>query len=72
MCSTSGPATRPTRPITTPTSATVLRNAVRWAHNPAKRVADVNDAPNVPVDSALEPITERGPRLHHDGEEGLR
>jgi len=55
-----------------PNVRTVLRNAVRWAHNSAKRVADVNAAPNVPVGSALEPITERGPRLHHDGEAGLR
>ena len=51
---------------------TVLRNGVRWAHNPARRLADPNDAPNVTVDQALEPITERGPRLHKDGEEGFR
>ncbi len=51
---------------------TVLRNAVKWAHNPAARIVDVNAAPNVPVDEALEPIEERGPRLHHDGEEGFR
>lgn len=50
----------------------VLRNAVRWAHNPAPRVTGVNDAPNVPVARALEPIAERGPRLHQDGEEGFR
>jgi trehalose utilization protein len=51
---------------------TVLRNAAAWAHNPAKRVADVTDAPNVPADAAPEPITARGPRLHHDGDEGFR
>ena len=51
---------------------TVLSNAVRWAHNPAARVADPTDAPNVPVGSAPEPIEERGPRLHQDGEEGYR
>ena len=51
---------------------TVLRNAVKWAHNPAARIAGVNAAPNVPVSEALEPIEERGPRLHHDGEEGYR
>ena len=51
---------------------TVLRNAVAWAYNPAPRVVGVNDAPNVPVDQALEPIEERGPRLHQDGEEGYR
>ena len=51
---------------------TVLRNAVKWAHNPAKRIADPTAAPNVPVDVALEPLLQRGARLHHDGEEGLR
>lgn len=55
-----------------PNVRTVLRNAVHWAHNPAARVAGVNDAPNVPVESALEPIEARGPRLHADGEEGFR
>ena len=51
---------------------TVLCNAVKWAHNPARRVADPSAAPNVPVTDALEPIEERGPRLHKDGEEGYR
>ena len=50
----------------------VIANGVRWAFNPAPRIALPNDAPNVPVQSALEPIKERGPRLHHDGEEGYR
>lgn len=50
----------------------VLQNAVRWAHNPAPRVKDVDAAPNVPVETALEPIEQRGPRLHHDGEDGFR
>ncbi|MFY0681932.1 MAG: ThuA domain-containing protein [Thalassovita sp.] len=50
----------------------VLKNAVHWAHNPAPRVQDVHAAPNVPVDQALEPIEERGPRLHQAGEEGFR
>jgi trehalose utilization protein len=50
----------------------VIRNGVHWAHNPAPRITNPNDAPNVPVQTALEPITERGPRLHHDGEEGYR
>ena len=31
-----------------------------------------NAAPNTVVSKALEPIVERGPRLHHDGEAGLR
>lgn len=51
---------------------TVLCNAVRWAHNPAPRVMGVNDAPNVPIEDALEPIIARGARLHKDGEDGLR
>ncbi len=50
----------------------VITNAVHWAHNPAPRLADPGAAPNRPVQQALEPITERGPRLHHDGQEGLR
>ncbi|MCW1950119.1 MAG: ThuA domain-containing protein [Octadecabacter sp.] len=51
---------------------TVLRNAVRWAHNPAPRIMDVDAAPNVPVEDALEPLTARGAKLHADGEEGFR
>lgn len=51
---------------------TVLRNAVHWAHNPAARLLNVTAAPNRPVGQALEPITERGPRLHHDGEQGFK
>lgn len=51
---------------------TVLRNAVRWAYNPASRVKNPNAAPNTPVENALEPIEARGPKLHADGEEGFR
>lgn len=50
----------------------VISNAVKWAHNPQARIANPNAAPNTPVQKALEPIVERGPRLHHDGEAGLR
>ena len=50
----------------------VLRNAVRWAHNPAKPWADVSDAPNVPVERAPEPIERRGGSLHAAGEAGYR
>jgi len=50
----------------------VLANAVRWAHNPARRIDDPTAAPNVPAASAPEPLTERGPKLHKPGEEGLR
>ncbi|KKB10896.1 PalA [Devosia geojensis] len=49
----------------------VLRNAVTWAHNP-NRFASITDAPNVPVDKAIEKIEERGPRLHQHGEAGFR
>lgn len=51
---------------------TVLKNAVHWANNPQARVVDVTDAPNRPVDEAPENITERGPKLHQDGEQGFR
>ena len=51
---------------------TVLRNAVRWAHNPAPPWADVSAAPNVPVDRAPEPIEQRGGSLHAPGQEGYR
>lgn len=50
----------------------VLSNGVKWAYNSAARVTDPNAAPNVPVDQAPEKIEERGPRLHHEGEEGFR
>ncbi|RDE09111.1 ThuA domain-containing protein [Pelagibacterium lacus] len=50
----------------------VLRNAVKWAHNPQARYPGVHDAPNVPVEAALEPIEERGGKLHEAGQEGFR
>ncbi len=50
----------------------VLRNAVHWAHNPAAHLRDPSDAPNVPVGEAPEPISERGPKLHKEGEKGFR
>ncbi len=50
----------------------VLKNSVHWAHNPASRVLNVTDAPNRPVGQAPEKITERGPRLHLDGEKGFK
>jgi len=50
----------------------VLRNAVRWAHSPMPAYTAVHEAPNVPVDKAPEPITERGPKLHRPGEAGFR
>ena len=50
----------------------VLRNAALWAHNPQAAWTGVHDAPNVPVEEALEKIEERGPRLHKAGEAGYR
>jgi trehalose utilization protein len=50
----------------------VISNAVKWAYNPATRIANPNDAPNTSIDLALEPLVERGPRLHHAGEKGFR
>jgi len=50
----------------------VLRNAVKWAHNPAPAWSSITNAANVPVTKAPEKIKQKGPRLHKDGEEGLR
>ncbi len=50
----------------------VLRNSVKWAHNPASRIANPTDAPNSPVETALESITARGGSLHEKGQEGFR
>lgn len=50
----------------------IIANAARWAANPAPRLTDVTAAPNRPVNAALEPISERGPRIHAEGEEGFR
>ena len=50
----------------------VIRNATRWAYNPAPAWVGVNDAPNVPHDKAPVPLEVKGPRLHEAGEEGFR
>ncbi len=50
----------------------VIANGVRWAFNPAPRITNPSDAPNVPVETALEPIAERGGKLHSAGEGGFR
>jgi trehalose utilization protein len=49
----------------------VLRNAVNWAYN-SNRYPELNTAPNVPVEKAIEPIAARGGSLHEAGEEGFR
>jgi trehalose utilization protein len=55
-----------------PTVLALLRNAVRWAHNPAPAWTDVAAAPRVPVERAPEKLTPKGPSLHKPGEEGYR
>ncbi len=50
----------------------VLRNSVKWAYNAANQQKSIHDAPNVPVEKALEKIEERGPKLHQAGETGYR
>jgi trehalose utilization protein len=50
----------------------VLRNAVRWARNPAKPWSGITKAPNVPVEAALERLVAKGPKLHAPGEAGYR
>jgi trehalose utilization protein len=50
----------------------VIRNATRWAHNPAPAWKAINDAPNVPHDKAPVPLEVKGPSLHAYGEEGYR
>lgn len=50
----------------------VLRNAVRWAYNPAQPWVGITTAPNVPVEKALEPLVAKGPTLHAPGEAGYR
>ena len=48
----------------------ILQNAVRWAAPDVTRWID--SCPQVSAHEAAEPLTIKGPRLHHDGEEGLR
>lgn len=50
----------------------ILRNAVRWACNPQPRIEKVTDAPNFPIERALEKLEERGPKLHAKGEAGFK
>ncbi len=50
----------------------VLRNSVKWAHNPMGTQTTIHDAPNVPVEKSLEPLVERGGKLHEAGEAGYK
>jgi trehalose utilization protein len=49
---------------------TVLRNATKWAANPAPAWTTIGEAGNVPTDQAPEPLTQKGPSLHAPGEKG--
>lgn len=49
----------------------ILKNAVKWANPQGARWYN-QDAPNVPVEEALEKIVEKGPKLHKAGEAGYR
>ncbi len=51
---------------------TVLRNAVKWAYNPAPAWTGIHEAPNASIEKAPEPIKEKGPKLHKPGEAGFR
>lgn len=51
---------------------TILGNAVHWAANTSTVWADIEQAPNRPVNEALEPIEQRGLSLHQDGEQGFK
>jgi trehalose utilization protein len=48
----------------------VLRNAVRWAAPEAERWID--SCPQIPNSEACEPLEQKGPRMHEEGEEGYR
>jgi trehalose utilization protein len=49
----------------------VLRNAVRWLHNPAPAWSGIERARHVPADQAPEPLVARGPSMHADDDEGF-
>lgn len=53
-----------------PTVRLVLRNAARWAAPGS--VKWIDSCPQVPAGQAPEPLTNKGPRLHKEGEAGLR
>jgi trehalose utilization protein len=48
----------------------VLRNAVRWAAPNSGKWID--SCPQIPISEACEPLEQRGPRMHKEGEEGFR
>ena len=50
----------------------ILKNAVNWANNSSSIWENVEDAPNRPIENAIEPLTEKGPKLHKEGHKGFR
>jgi trehalose utilization protein len=48
----------------------VLRNAVRWAAPDSEKWID--SCPQIPISEACEPLEQKGPRMHKEGEEGFR
>jgi trehalose utilization protein len=48
----------------------VLRNAVHWAHNPAKPWTTITIGPNIPIDQAKEKLVQKGPKLHSHAPKG--
>ena len=48
----------------------ILKNACRWAAPAGPRWIDT--CPNVPIDKACEPLTQKGPSLHAPGSEGFK
>lgn len=48
----------------------ILKNAVHWLA--PEGVNWIDSCPNIPIDKALEPISQKGGKLHAEGEEGFR
>ena len=53
-----------------PTVQLVLRNAVRWAASNPQRWID--SCPQISISQAREPLEQKGPRMHKEGEEGFK
>jgi trehalose utilization protein len=53
-----------------PTVQLVLRNAVRWAASNSQRWID--SCPQISISQAREPLEQKGPRMHKEGEEGFK
>ncbi len=50
----------------------VLRNAVNWAASRQPAYAAIHEGPTCQLGETLEPVVERGARLHQPGEPGYR